>query len=225
MTSWTSSGGKSPCSTTPGVPASRAASAARVADLSPEVGDHAPVGASRHVAQLDRVEPSQGRGEPEGDELDRDGGLQRGDGLRAVGDDDETIGGGCDDLLARVCRAASLDEPAVGRDLVGAVDRQVEPVDGPEVLDVQPELSRGGLRSRRGRDATKRQPAPRDRGQQEGDGRAGAEAERHPVLDQLGGRLGGELLLGLVAHARNRTRAAFPLFRGSSTRPTAPDGR
>ncbi|HKS96787.1 MAG TPA: hypothetical protein VJV74_11750, partial [Terriglobia bacterium] len=43
--------------------------------------------------------------------------------------------------------------------------------------------------------------APRDRRQQVGDGRAGAEADAHPVLDEVGGGLGGELLLGLNVHA------------------------
>ena len=50
-------------------------------------------------------------------------------GLRRVGDDDEALGGGGDDLLARVGAAAALDQPAVGRDLVGAVDREVEAVE------------------------------------------------------------------------------------------------
>ena len=45
-----------------------------------------------------------------------------------------------------------------------------------------------------------------DRRQQVGDGRAGAEPDRHPVLDQLRRRLGGDALLGV---GRSR-RALYP---------------
>ena len=48
-----------------------------------------------------------------------------------------------------------------------------------------------------------------ERGQQVGDGGAGPEADRHPVLDQLRGGLGRQLLLGVkvgVAHRRHTSR-------------------
>ena len=48
------------------------------------------------------------------------------DRLARVGDDDEALGRRGDDLLAQVGAAAALDQPAVGRHLVGAVDRDVE---------------------------------------------------------------------------------------------------
>ena len=55
------------------------------------------------------------------------GALSALDRLARVGDHDEALGGRGDDLLAQVGAAAALDQPAVGRHLVGAVDRDVEP--------------------------------------------------------------------------------------------------
>ena len=51
-------------------------------------------------------------------------------------------------------------------------------------------------------------PRVGERGQQVGDGRAGAQAHPHPVGDELRGRLGGELLLGVevwLGHVREHT--------------------
>ena len=105
------------------------------------VGDHAAVGrgagvAQRHVAERRSVAPS-----PNVSSSSGTGARDRVDGLGRVGDDDEALGGRGDDLLARVRAAAALDEPAVGRDLVGAVDRDVEPVEALERLDRDPELA------------------------------------------------------------------------------------
>ena len=61
--------------------------------------------------------------------------------LRGVGDDDEVPRGGGRDLLSQVCAPAALDEPPVGRDLVGAVDRQVQFVEGVERSTMQSQAS------------------------------------------------------------------------------------
>ena len=54
----------------------------RVADVAAVVGDHAAVGAERSVAQPDgRPEPRQGRGQAEGEELQRYGPLSAWTGL------------------------------------------------------------------------------------------------------------------------------------------------
>ena len=85
---------------------------------------------------------------PNAEQLERDRCGDRVDRLRRVGDDDEALSRRGDDLLARVGAAPALDEPAVGRDLVGAVDRDVEPVEVLEGLDRDPELDRCRLRLR-----------------------------------------------------------------------------
>ncbi len=121
---------------------SRAASPATTAELTVVVGDHPAVGrAARVLADDDVAELAQGRGEPEAMQLERDRRADLGDRLRGVGDDDEALGRRGDDLLAGVGAAASLDQPAVRRDLVGAVDREVEAVEAVEVLDRDPELA------------------------------------------------------------------------------------
>jgi hypothetical protein len=53
-------------------------------------------------------------------------------------DDDEAVASSRDDLLACVGPAAALDEPGVGRDLVGAVDGDVQPVALAEALERRP---------------------------------------------------------------------------------------
>ena len=73
-------------------------------------------------------------------QLERDRGADLSDRLGRVGDHDEPLGRRGDDLLARVGAAAALDQPAVGGDLVGAVDRDVEAVEAVELLDLDPEL-------------------------------------------------------------------------------------
>ena len=100
----------------------------------------------------------------------------------------------------RVGRAPALDEPAVGRDLVGAVDRQIETVERVERLDMDAELACSGLGTRRRRDAAQRQPAPRERGEEVRDRRAGSQAHGHPVFDELCRSLGSQLLLAPDAH-------------------------
>ena len=121
-------------------------------------------------------------GEPEREQLERDRRPDRVDDLVASGDHDEAVGRRGDDLLARVRAAAALDEPAVGLDLVGAVDRDVEPVELLERLDREPERARRDLGRDRGRDAADVEPARGERRQQVGDRRAGAEPDPVAVL-------------------------------------------
>ncbi len=159
------------------------------------VGDDAAVRASRHIAQPDVTEPMDRRGEPELEQLERYRAVDRRHRLRRVGDDDEAIGRCGDELLAGVRGAASLHEPAVGSDLIGAVDRDVEAVDLVERLDPQPEL-RCRLLGARGRcDASDVELAPGERGQQVRHCRARAEPDGHPVFHELRRGLGREPLL------------------------------
>ncbi len=175
----------------------------RVTDLTAVVGDQAVVGAAGDIAQGDRgAKPLQGRGDAEGEELERHRRAQRLDRLARVGDDDEALGRGRDDLLAQVGATAALDQPALGRHLVGAVDRDVEPLQLAELLDRDAELARLFLGGDRGGDAADvADAAGGDRRQQVSDGRSGAEPDSHPVLDQLRRRLGSDALLGVgVGH-------------------------
>ena len=97
----------------------------------------------------------------------------------------------------RWAAAAALDQPAVGGHLVGAVDRDVEPLAGWLNSSTGMPSSRA-CSSVATEVATQRIPLrPRrgDRRQQVGDGRAGAEPDGHPVLDQLRRRLRRDPLL------------------------------
>jgi hypothetical protein len=178
----------------------------RVGQVRPaQVGDHAAVRARRRVGahrhRAEGAERAQRRRQAEREQLERHGRRERIDGLRAVGDDDEPRGCRGDELLPGVRTAAALDQPPVRRDLVGAVDRQVEAVERREVLDGQPQLVRLPLgRDARGDAAHAAHPADGQRRQEVGDGRAGAQAEAHPVLDELGRGLGGGALVGVGAH-------------------------
>ena len=98
--------------------------------------------------------------------------------------------------------AAALDQPAVGGDLVGAVDRDVEPVEPVERLD-RDARARAPDSSVATEVATQRivELARGERRQQMGDGRARPEPDHHAVGDQLGGGLGGDALL-VVAGSR-----------------------
>ena len=198
------SGGNSPWSITPGVADSRAASAAGSSNVAAVVGDRAAVGAERHVAQLGLAERAQRRRDPERQQLERHRRPERVDDLVARGDHHEAVGRGRDDLLARVRAAAALDDPVVGIDLVGAVDRDVEPVELLERLDREPERARGDLGGDRGGDAA--QPSARARASA---GSSGATVEPVPSPTRLPSsisadrRLGRGALLGVaVSHRR-----------------------
>ena len=135
-----------------------------------------------------------GRRKPERNDLDRQRkGAEPRDDLGRIRDDDHPLRGGGDDLLAQQRAAAALDQPELGIDLVGTVDRQIE------LWDLVQKLRRNAerLRLRLGRfgsgDAanveTGRDPLPDEIDEMVG-GRTGAEAEPHPGRYQFERALG-----------------------------------
>src|ERR671937_1438630 len=121
-----------------------------------------------------------------------------GDELVRGGDDYEALGGGGHHLLARVRTAATLDQPASRRDLVGSVDRKIEAAEAREGADVQPVLARYLLGGRGGGhvDNVLQRPCGED-WQQPSNRRAGAEADPHPLGDKLRRCFGRRALLAL----------------------------
>jgi hypothetical protein len=87
--------------------------------------------------------------------------------------------------------AAAFDQPAVRSDLVGAVDRDVELIQGAERLHLQAEFPGRLLGPHRGRDAAQRQAATRQGRQEIGHGRPRPETNGHAVLDEVSGGLRG----------------------------------
>ena len=161
-----------------------------------EVRDDAIVGARRRVAQDNGPEARHCRGEPEAEQLDGHRSVQRRNGLGRVDDHDEAVRRAGHDLLSGMGPTPALDQPTVRAHLVRAIDRHVEVREG-ERLDSQPEGGRQLLgRGRRGH-------APHGEGafgqcrEEKGDRRPGPETERHPVLHQARGRLGGDPFLGI----------------------------
>ncbi len=73
-----------------------------------------------------------------------------------------------------------------------------------ERLDAKSEVARRALGRGRRRDAPQVERAGRERRQEVRDGRAGAEADDHPVLDETGRGLGSEPLLGVERHRGGR---------------------
>ena len=132
---------------TPGSWSSSAASAAGSSTGPVQSAITPPSGLGRPAAHDDVPEPAQGRGRAEREQLDRHGRTDALDGLVARRDHDEARGRGRDQLLARVRPPAALDQPRAGRDLVGAVDRDVELAQRLERLDDQAQRERGRLAS------------------------------------------------------------------------------
>ena len=162
------------------------------------VRQDASVGRRGSVAKPGLAEPLERRGEPERDELERDRRSQPVDELVRGDDHDEAIGCRRDDLLPRVGAAATLHEPGVGRELVGPVDGDVESSEAAvECDELEPDGARSSLGLRRRGDAAQVEVAGSERRKEVRDGRSGAEADRHPVFDQLCGCLGGQPLLAL----------------------------
>ena len=63
------------------------------------------------------------------EQLEWDRGVESRHQLAGIGNHDEAVGHGGDDLLARVRGATTLDEPEVRSDLVGTVNREIKPID------------------------------------------------------------------------------------------------
>jgi ribulose-phosphate 3-epimerase len=176
----------------------------RVVDGSKPVGEHASVRCRRLISQPGVLEALQRRSQSEHRELEWNGCRDSRDELVRRDRDDEAIRGCGDDLLARVGSSRSLHHPAVGGDLVGAVNREVEPSERMRAckgLDSEPERERSALRRRRGCDAAKIESARRERLEKVRGGRAGPETDAHAVFDEPGGRLGCEPFLPLDVRA------------------------
>ncbi len=133
----TRSGPNSPWPTRPGIASSCRAKAAGSVEGAERVGDQAAVRARRDRPELDGVERPERRGDAERQDLHRHRRREPVDRLVGGADDDEAVRGRRDHLLAHVRPAAALDDPAVGSDLVGAVDHDVEPLERLERLDRQ----------------------------------------------------------------------------------------
>ena len=91
------------------------------------VREDAAVRRRRSVTQLRRADPRERCLDSEREQLERDRRSHPLDELVRRHDHDEAVRRRGDDPLARVRSAVSLDDPAVGGELVGAVDREVEP--------------------------------------------------------------------------------------------------
>jgi hypothetical protein len=138
----------------------------------------------------------QGRRHPELEQLQRDRRGEPLDELRRRDDDDEPVSRRGDDLLARVGAAATLDEPSVGRDGAGPVDRHVETHKRPEGKNIQAQPAGVLLRSWRGYDVPSGRSPSGKRIEKALDRRPGSEPDDHVVVDVLcGGRTDGLHLL------------------------------
>src|SRR5690606_19518016 len=128
---------------------------------------------------------------------------ERIDELARIGDDNHPVGGGGDDLFAQQGAAAALDEVHAGVDLVGAVDGEVEAVEGVEVGKGNAEgagLPVGGLGGGDAEDLEAVADALAEQVDEVAGGGAGAEAETHAGAD-VAQRHGGGLTLHFLAHA------------------------
>ncbi len=172
----------------------------RVADGALVIGDHAAVGAEGDVAQCDRGnEPHRGP-EAEGEQLERDGAVEGVHRLGRVDDHDETVRRRGHDFFPRVRRAASLYQPAIGRDLVRTVDRHVEMVDVGERFHIKAKFTRRCVGARRGGHTADFELAGGQSREKEGHGRARPEPDRHAVFDQFCGGFCGQLLFVIGSH-------------------------
>ena len=181
----------------------------RVVDGAGVVGDHAAVRAARRVAQLD-VGPSRASvaASPNSSSSSGTGGVSRRRACRTTTITTKRSAAAATDLLARVRRAAALDQPAVGVDLVGAVDGDVEPRRARRPRRTARRGARARARSRsvrgRGRDAGEVERAARPAPAAGGRPSSRCRGRRHAVLDELRRRLGGQLLLSLDRHCGQR---------------------
>ena len=176
----------------------------RVVERAEVVGDRPAVGAERHVAQLRRSPSARSvAGMPNASSSSGTGGPSASTTLSPEAITTKRSAAAAT-TFSRVCAPPPpLMTQLSGIDLVGAVDRDVEPVELLERLDREPERAGGDLGGDRGGDAAQRQPAAGERRQQRGDGRAGAEADpaRRPRSARRG--LGRGALVGLaVSHRR-----------------------
>ena len=139
-----------------------------------------------------------GRREAERNHLNRQRkAAQHIDPFGVVSDHNHAIGGCRHDLLPEQCPAAALDQVERGIDLVGAVNRQIEPVDVVE----------GGQRNA----AALGLHARRLRGRNAHNSHSGADFLTQEVDEMLGGRAGAEPQPHAVAHLFQCARRRHPL--------------
>ena len=191
----------------------------RIVEVAVEVGEHAPVRRQGRVAEHRAGELAQGGRQPEGQELERNGRTEPGNGLVGGHDDHEPIGGRGHDPLAGVRSPSTLDQPAERVHLVGPVDGQVEALDVGKGPDVQPVRDRLFLRGRRRCRTGDVEPAGSERGNQLGHRRTGAQPDPHAALDQRGRRLGSGPLLCPEVCSRHDRRALSCAGRPSRAAP------
>ena len=124
-----------------------------------------------------------------------------------------SVGGGSDDLFTQQRSAAALDQPELGIDLVGAVDRQIEFRNFVQRSKRNAERLRLRFRRLRRRDTMHvetRFDSFAHEIDEEARGRPAAEPELHPRPDQLQRPL-GRLALSLVP-VRRRGHCAHSLL-------------
>ena len=177
----------------------------RVVHLAPVVGDDTAVGAGAARRAVDRAEPAQGGGRARRPAA-RAGpaASARSTGLVESAITTKRAGRRGDDLLPGVGRTPALDQPSVGGDLVGPVDGEVEAGRGPRTARSADPRARAAASVRAKWPRTAREspgrPAPAAGRQRS----TGAQADGHAVLDQVGGRLGRQLLLRSASRTLHR---------------------
>ncbi len=177
------------------------------------VGNHVAIRTRRHIAQLDVLQQPHRAGNAVLQQLERDWSDETIDSLRRVGNHHETICHRGHNLLARMRRTTALDEPPIRCDLVGTIDRQIEAINLGSVLDNEAKRTRRLLSLDRCCNTTNVEFAVGDRGQQEGNSRAGAKPDAHAILDKQCGRLCCDALLRILAHAVTLAAQIAPVYR------------
>jgi hypothetical protein len=110
-----------------------------ITDIAREVCNDSSVGTRWRVAQSGGIQSLQGGCQPEKEQLQRNRRVDSLDRFCRVSDDYETFGGHSDEFLPGVSTSPSLDQPAVGSDLVCSVDCHVQVFDSGKRLHENPE--------------------------------------------------------------------------------------
>ena len=167
------------------------------------------------TSRVDGVKAPQHRGTPRSH---REAGPERVAQLRLVDDHDELVRDDLDHLLPQQGAAAALDQIQIGIDLVGTVDRDVEPRELVQRGQRNTQLLGlffGSDRSRHGDDVLERaifqehpEPLDRERGR-----RARAQADLHAARHIIINSLVADLLLELVLRRHGRDGYGRPARR------------
>ena len=171
-----------------------------IVDRSDPVGEQPAVRGRLRFSKSNRSQSGDRRRDPERKQLERNRRRDIVDELVRRDDDDEALGRRRHDLLARVGAAASLYDPAVACDLVGAVHCDIEASElraRGERLDAKAQGDCHRFRLRRGRDTFDLEISGGEGAEEMPSGRSCAETDRHSVVDQRCRRFSGELLFAL----------------------------